>query len=641
MTLGVRNVPRITAALAFGICLLALLGRVLDVPVLGSVPGAGTNPALTIALALAAVSLWAVGAPDGTPANGWRPVLYRGAAGLVLVMGAAALLEHGMRLDFGSSRIPLPGDVGAGAGPPGRGAPGTAAGLVLLGLALLVVDGERRRRTRLARGLAVLVSALALVALAGHAYGSAALERAGSGSSPGIGDAGALLLLAVGLLALRNPLVELIVHPRTPAGRAARLLVPVVLGTPLLVGWLRLEAERAGIVDREAGVALMVTSLILVMSGMLYFVAQEAERIEAARAGADELFRTAVDASPNGMMMVDPAGRIMLVNRQTEEIFGYATDELVGRPVDQLLPERHRSNHARYRSGYLADPQVRRMGAGRDLRARRKDGSEIPVEIGLNPVEREGGTFVLASVIDIRERKQIEDELRRSNEELERFAYVASHDLQEPLRMVGSYVQLLAKRYRGKLDSDADEFIGYALDGAVRAQQLIRDLLAYSRIGTRGGSLDPVDAGAVLHRALDSLRLALDESGAVVTADALPTVDADAAQLERVFLNLVANALKFRNAGPVEVHVSAERRADEWLFTVRDNGIGIEPQYFDRIFVIFQRLHGRDEYPGTGMGLAITKKIVERHGGRIWVESTPGAGATFSFTLPAPHTGIA
>jgi PAS domain S-box-containing protein len=360
-----------------------------------------------------------------------------------------------------------------------------------------------------------------------------------------------------------------------------------------------------------------------------------------ARKRAETLFRTAVEASPSGIVMLDREGTIVLVNREIERLFGYARDELLGHSIDVLVPDRLRTKHASFRAGFVEDPQRRAMGAGRDLFGRRKNGRDIPVEIGLSPLDTDEGLFVLASVVDITERKEAEKELRRSNEELERFAYVASHDLQEPLRMVGSYVQLLAKRYRGRLDADADEFIGYALDGALRMQHLIEDLLAFSRVTTTGSEFVRTDTNAVLEQSLADARLVIEEAGAEVSADRLPVVPGDPGQLGHLFLNLISNAVKFRGAEPPRIHISAVRRNDEWLFTVRDNGIGIAAQYFDRIFVIFQRLHGRNEFPGTGIGLAIAKKIVERHSGRIWVESEPGSGSTFFFTLPAGTEGYA
>jgi len=342
-----------------------------------------------------------------------------------------------------------------------------------------------------------------------------------------------------------------------------------------------------------------------------------------------------VESSPNGVVMVDRGGTIVLVNRETERLFGYTRDELVGHSIERLVPERFRHGHPAFRQEFFGHPQTRAMGAGRDLFGVHKDGTEIPVEIGLNPIEAEEGFFVLASVIDIRWRKQAEAELRRSNEELERFAYVASHDLQEPLRTVSSYVQLLSRRYRGQLDADAVDFIDFAVGGVRRMQQLIEDLLAFSRVGTRGAPLVPTDLQAAFEHTLASLHAALDESRATVTADPLPTVVADAGQLAQLLTNLIGNALKFHGADPPRAHVGAERSGRMWTISVQDNGIGIAPEYFERIFVIFQRLHARDEYAGTGVGLAICKKIVERHGGRIWVESAPGRGARFSFTLPA------
>jgi light-regulated signal transduction histidine kinase (bacteriophytochrome) len=249
--------------------------------------------------------------------------------------------------------------------------------------------------------------------------------------------------------------------------------------------------------------------------------------------------------------------------------------------------------------------------------------------------------------VDITERKRAEEKLKltladleRSNKELEQFAYVASHDLQEPLRMVSSYTQLLARRYQSQLDAAANEFIAFAVDGANRMQALINDLLAYSRVGTLGKEFEPADCTAVLDRTLANLKAAIEKSSAVVTHDLLPTVMADNLQLVQLFQNLIGNAIKFHGEEPPRVHVSAEQKGNEWVFSIRDNGIGIDPRYAERIFVIFQRLHTREEYPGTGIGLAICKKIVERHGGRIWVESQPGIGSTFYFTIPIGGNGL-
>jgi len=361
--------------------------------------------------------------------------------------------------------------------------------------------------------------------------------------------------------------------------------------------------------------------------------------LETASPPGEARFRAMVESAPHGVVMVDGSGEIVFVNRETERLFGYAREALLGQPIERIVPTRFRERHPEFRATYFTDPQVRAMGAGRDLFGRRKDGTEIPVEIGLNPIETDEGLFVLASVVDISARKRAEEELRRSNEELERFAYVASHDLQEPLRTVTSYVQLLARRYRDKLDADAGEFIEFAVQGAMRMQRLIEDLLAFSRVGTRAAALVPTDANAALDAALENLKAAAGEAGATLTRGPLPTVLADPVQLGQLFTNLVGNAVKFRGTEPPRVQIGAERDGTQWVFRVRDNGIGIDPQYFERIFVIFQRLHGRNEYPGTGIGLAVCRKIVERHGGRIWVESEEGGGATFSFTLSAaPET---
>jgi PAS domain S-box-containing protein len=260
--------------------------------------------------------------------------------------------------------------------------------------------------------------------------------------------------------------------------------------------------------------------------------------------------------------------------------------------------------------------------------------------------DRGNALYLLGVMFDITTRKLAEENLeqamadmKRSNTDLEQFAYVISHDLQEPLRMVSSYVQLLSRRYKDKLDSEANDFIGFAVDGASRMQTLIQDLLKYSRVGTRGKSLTPAACEDALNQALANLKLAIEDSGAVVTHDPLPTVLADSSQLVGLFQNLIGNAIKFKGEDMPHIHVAAEQKEDRWLFSVADNGIGIDPEFFERIFVVFQRLNGREEYEGTGIGLAVCKKIVERHGGRMWVESEPGRGSTFYFTIPIKASG--
>jgi PAS domain S-box-containing protein len=353
-------------------------------------------------------------------------------------------------------------------------------------------------------------------------------------------------------------------------------------------------------------------------------------------------YRGLLEAAPDAMVVVNRLGEIVLLNLQAEKQFGYRRDELLGQRVKNIIPEGFAERLVADALRSSEDALAQDIGTGIELTARRKDGSEFPIEIMLSPLESSEGILVTAAIRDITTRRSAEahllqkvDELKRSNEELGQFAYVASHDLQEPLRMVASYTQLLAQRYKGRLDSDADEFIGYAVDGSNRMQGLIQDLLAYSRAGTNGKALQTISSEKALKEALTNLHVTTEESGAVVTHDHLPAITTDGTQLAQVFQNLIGNAIKYRGVEIPRVHVSAANNGgNEWIFSVRDNGIGIDPQYFERIFVIFQRLHGREEFKGSGIGLAICKKIVERLGGRIWVKSQPEKGSTFYFALP-------
>jgi PAS domain S-box-containing protein len=353
-------------------------------------------------------------------------------------------------------------------------------------------------------------------------------------------------------------------------------------------------------------------------------------------------YRGLLEAAPDAMVVVDQHGEIVLLNVQAEKQFGYARDELVGQAVTAIIPEGFAERLVADDLRSTADALAQQIGTGIELVARRKDGTAFPIEIMLSPLENADGILVTAAIRDISVRKAAEThlaqmvvELQRSNEELGQFAYIASHDLQEPLRMVASYTQLLSRRYKGRLDSDADEFIAFATDGASRMQRLIEDLLAYSRVGTKGTELVEVSSEDALQLAMINLSAAVEDSGALVTHDPLPLVLADEMQLSQLFQNLVGNAIKYRSADVPRVHICAVRDGQRtYRFAVRDNGLGIDPQYFEKIFGVFQRLHKRDEFPGTGIGLAICKKIVERHGGTISVESQPGLGSTFSFSLP-------
>jgi len=352
-------------------------------------------------------------------------------------------------------------------------------------------------------------------------------------------------------------------------------------------------------------------------------------------------YRGLLEAGPDAMVIVNGRGEIVLVNAQTEKLFGYRREELLGEVVEALVPERYRQAHVGQRQQFFAMPRVRQMGVCMELVGRRRDGSEFPADIMLGPLETAEGLFVSASIRDTTERKRMDEQLRRtsaelarSNGELQLFAATASHELDEPLRMVSSFVDMLAQNYKGQLDEKADRWIGFALDGVVRMKQLIHDLLELSRVSTRAKPFALTNLATVFASAVANLQPTVQESGALVSCGPLPTILADATQMTQLLQNLLGNALKFRSQQRLEIHVAAESQQGQWLFSVRDNGIGIDPQFTERIFVIFQRLHTRQEYPGTGLGLALCKKIVERHGGRIWVESQPGQGATFYFTIP-------
>ncbi len=356
---------------------------------------------------------------------------------------------------------------------------------------------------------------------------------------------------------------------------------------------------------------------------------------------AQKAQQAVTDTAVAGIITADSNGDILYMNPSAARGFGVDADAMVGSSLTVLMPERFREAHSKGLARVASDGNLRLANNAMELAGLRADGSEFPIELLRSAWKSDDKMYFTAFVNDITDRKLAEQELKkraqeleRSNADLEQFAYVASHDLQEPLRMVASYVQLLARRYHGKLDSDADEFIGYAVDGATRMQNLIEDLLAYARVGRSGVVPVPTNVGACAQAATAQLRESIAGSGAKVLINANCSVLAVPAQLTQVFQNLIANALKFRGPDAPAVSVDAQREGANWHICVADNGIGIEPKHWERVFAIFQRLHTRSEYSGTGIGLAICRRIVESFGGSIWVESKPGSGSVFHFILP-------
>ena len=352
-------------------------------------------------------------------------------------------------------------------------------------------------------------------------------------------------------------------------------------------------------------------------------------------------FRDLLEVMPDAVIISDEEGRIVQVNSQTERVFGYAREQLIQQPVEMLIPERFRTQHTQHRKVYSQKPHMRPMGSGLELVGQRADGSEFPVEISLGTLRTAGGMLICSAIRDVTERKRSEDtikrtatELTRSSAELKQFAYAVSHDLQEPLRAVMGAMQILAHDCSERLDAEAQQWLGFATDGAKRMQELLNALWNYAQVGTERRPFELVDCEKIYQAAVANLTMAIAESGAELNHGPLPLVPGNGVQLTQLFQNLLGNAIKFRRQASPRIHVSAQQQDKEWRVAVRDNGVGIEPKQFDRLFAVFRRLHTREQYSGTGIGLAVCKKIVELHGGRIGVESAAGEGSTFYFTIP-------
>ncbi len=548
-----------------------------------------------------------------------------------------------------------PGTYGAGPMSPIA----AASFLLICAATVLLLFAPGYRAAGLSSGLASVVVSVGLVVLLGYLYGTPQLY--GEGYRYVALPAGVMFVfLGTGLIAAAGPehfLLRLLVGPsiRALLMRSFLLLIFVVI---LIEGTFRGLFSLLGLTMAlravlSALIAMAIASIVIsqisrVVGGAMDRAEVERKRAEEALLKSEQHYRSLFENMLDGFayckMLFDDHGRpidfvYLEVNSAFERLTGLKN--VIGKKVTEVIPG--------IKESY---PELLEI-YGRVALTGQPEKFEIDFKplkawfsISVYSTEKE----YFAAVFDnITERKRAEDELKkraedelkkrteelaRSNAELEQFVYIASHYLQEPLRTVSNFSQLLAKRYKGELDVKADQFIGFIVDGATRMQEMIDDLLAYSRVSTRTKPFEPTNCETVFDQALANLKEAIEESDALVTHDPLPTVLADASQMVQLFQNLLSNAIKFRKEKP-RITVSAVQRGNEWLFLVQDNGIGIAPEFMEHIFKMFEREHASAEYPGTGIGLAICKKIVERHGGRIWVESEQGKGSTFYFTIPA------
>jgi PAS domain S-box-containing protein len=374
----------------------------------------------------------------------------------------------------------------------------------------------------------------------------------------------------------------------------------------------------------------------------------ERKKAEAILRSSEETTRLIMNSALDAIICIDTEGCITVWNPQAEKIFGWTESEIKGRRLsDTIIPEQYRALHEAGLKRYLTTREHKVINKLIEITALNRNGKEFPIELTIIPMRQKDTDFFCAFIRDITEKREAEirqkeyaEDLKAKNIELEQFAYVASHDLQEPLRTVSGFVELLKRHFKDQHDENVTKYINYITDASDRMRRLVQDLLDYSRLG-RERILEPIDCNQVVQQVLNDLTMAVQESGAVIHIDRLPIISGYATEMKQLFQNLISNSIKFRKPGqPAVISISAMPKEEYWQFKITDNGIGIQDKYWERIFIIFQRLHTKNEYEGTGIGLAHCKKIAELHNGKIWVDSAPGEGATFYFTIRKRSTDM-
>ncbi|MBK8899732.1 MAG: PAS domain S-box protein [Anaerolineaceae bacterium] len=535
---------------------------------------------------------------------------------------------------------------------PGRMSVATALSFVLTGTALVFTI---YRRHLAAHVVAVLIGFLGLLVLLGYLYNVSSLYRVFAFNSMPVHAAVTLGFFSLGILHLcPDAGLSALIFNDTAGGVLVRRLIPPVIFVPIFLGAIIVFSPQAAAFDSRFNTSLLVLTNIAVLFLVLLWSASSLQTIDLERRQSDQQFRLAVEASPGAIILVNQAGKITLVNAQAETLFGYTREELLGKKVEMLVPEQFNAHHVQDRDAFFAAPTARPMGAGRDLYGRRKDGRQVPVEIGLNPIQTNEGRFVLASIIDITERKQAEAEIHKMNRELEQrvaertaqlqvankelkaFAYSVSHDLRAPLRSIDGFSLALLEDYADSLNDEAQNYLQRVRAASQRMAQLIDDLLALSRLTHSELRPETVDLSGMVQTIAAELQLTEPERNVTFVIAPAAAVKADVPLLRVALENLLNNAWKFtaRHASACIEFGLEKRPSGETIYFVRDDGAGFDMTYIDKLFGAFQRLHTPAEFPGTGIGLATVLRIIHRHGGQIWAEGAVEHGATFYFTLP-------
>ncbi len=535
---------------------------------------------------------------------------------------------------------------------PGRMSVATALCFVLSGTALLFTIFRNHLAAHIA---AILVGFLGLLVLLGYLYNVSSLYQVFVFNSMAMHTAVTSCLFSLGILQLYgNAGLSALIFNDTAGGVLARRLIPAVIFVPIILGALIVFNQQTAAFDSKFSIALLVLSNIAVLFLILLWSASSLQTIDLERQQSDQQFRLAVEASPGAIILVNQAGKITLVNAQAETLFGYPREELLGQTVELLVPPQFTGHHVRDRDGFFAAPTARPMGAGRDLYGLRKDGRQVPVEIGLNPIQTNEGRFVLASIIDITERKLAEAEIHKmnwaleqrvaertaqlqaANKELEAFAYSVSHDLRAPLRSIDGFSLALLEDFADSLNDEAQNHLQRVRAASQRMAQLIDDLLALSRLTRSELRPEPVDLSVMVQTIAAELQRAEPEREVTFVIAPAVLVNGDVSLVRVALENLVNNAWKFtaKHASACIEFGVEERPSGETVYFVRDDGAGFDMTYADKLFGAFQRLHTPAEFTGTGIGLATVQRIIHRHGGHIWAEGAVEQGATFYFTLP-------